>query len=79
VCKELSINIPKQLKLICFSNLQTAPLLNPSLTTIQQPAFNMGEQAALILFKHLDKKRTSITNEHVILKSTLVVRDSTKK
>jgi len=79
VCKELAINIPKQLKLICFSNLQTAPLLNPSLTTIQQPAFNMGEQAALILFKHLDKKRTSIPNEHVILKSTLVVRDSTKK
>ncbi len=33
-----SLNIPKDVKIISFSNLQTASLLNPSLSTITQPA-----------------------------------------
>ena len=79
VCKELKIKIPQQVKVLCFSNLRTASLLNPSLTTVTQPAFEMGKAAATILFKYLDKKRTLITNETIVLKSELVVRDSTKK
>ncbi len=77
VCKELSINIPKKLKVITFSNLSTADLLNPSMTTITQPAFEIGKQAATALFKHLDKKRLAIPNEEVIMKSVLHVRHST--
>jgi LacI family transcriptional regulator len=79
VCNELKIKIPETVKVICFSNLRTAPLLNPSLTTISQPAFEMGSQAAAILFKYLDKKRTIITNENIVIKSELVKRSSTKK
>jgi LacI family transcriptional regulator len=76
-CNELDLNIPKDVKVICFANLRTAPLLNPSLTTITQPAFEMGKQAATILFKNLDKKRTLITNENIVLKSELIKREST--
>ena len=77
VCKELTINIPRKLKVITFSNLSTADLLNPSMTTITQPAFEIGKQAATALFKHLDKKRFAIPNEEVIMKSVLHVRHST--
>ena len=77
VCKELNINIPKKLKVITFSNLSTADLLNPSMTTITQPAFEIGKQAATALFKHLDKKRLAIPDEEVIMKSVLHVRHST--
>ena len=77
VCKELTIHIPRKLKVITFSNLSTADLLNPSLTTITQPAFEIGKQAATALFKHLDKKRLAIPNEEVIMKSVLHVRHST--
>lgn len=76
-CNELNLSIPKDVKVICFANLRTAPLLNPSLTTITQPAFEMGKQAAAILFKNLDKKRTLITNENIVLKSELIKREST--
>ncbi len=78
VCNDLHISIPDEIKVICFSNLRTAPLLNPSLTTITQPAFEMGKHAATILFKNLDKKRTLITNENIVLKSELIKRDSTR-
>ncbi len=77
-CKELNINIPNDLKIISYSNLDTAPLLNPSLSTITQPAFEIGQEAASILFKILDKKWFE-PNETRILKSTIIQRESTSK
>jgi LacI family transcriptional regulator len=77
VCNDLKLKIPQQIKVISFSNLRTAPLLNPSLTTITQPAFEMGKQAASVLFKNLDKKRMLIPNENIIIKSELTKRNST--
>ncbi|HZX59783.1 MAG TPA: LacI family DNA-binding transcriptional regulator, partial [Mucilaginibacter sp.] len=55
-CRELNLNIPDDLKLISFSNLEYAQLLNPSLTTVNQPAFEIGVEAATILFKILNKR-----------------------
>lgn len=77
VCIELAIKIPEQLKVICFSNLPTAHILNPPLTTVVQPAFEMGKTAATILFKAIEKKGYSIKNESVVLPSELLVRKST--
>lgn len=79
VCNDLQLNIPGDVKIISFSNLTTAPLLNPSLTSVIQPAFEMGKQAATILFKHLGKKITHIPNENIMIRSELVKRNSTKK
>ena len=78
VCKELNINIPKDLKVICFSNLETASLLSPSLSTITQPAYNIGKTAAEVMFKYLDKNKTYIPNENIILQSTLHIRESSQ-
>jgi LacI family transcriptional regulator len=76
VCNELGLNIPDDLKIISFSNLSTAPLLNPSLSTITQPAFEIGREAAGFLFKILDQKPFD-TDEIPKLKSILIKRDST--
>ncbi|HUS01809.1 MAG TPA: LacI family DNA-binding transcriptional regulator [Chitinophagaceae bacterium] len=78
VCKDLHISIPGNIKIISFSNLTTAPLLSPSLTTVTQPAFNMGKEAATILFQLL-KKNSFILKKNIILSSSLIKRDSTKK
>jgi LacI family transcriptional regulator len=77
-CSELSISIPDELKIVSYSNIDTAPFLNPSLTTIEQPAFEIGQEAASILFKILEKKGGG-QNGTYILKSTLSIRDSTGK
>ncbi|WP_184543190.1 LacI family DNA-binding transcriptional regulator [Mucilaginibacter sp. FT3.2] len=75
-CRDLKLNIPRDVKLISFSNLKTAPLLNPSLSTITQPAFEMGKEAASILFKILNKKYFE-PNETLVLKSVIIKREST--
>ena len=77
VCEQLKLSIPKNVKIIGFSNLQTAAFLNPSLTTITQPAFEIGREAASILFKLIEKKGYDYIVEKTILESVLIERNST--
>lgn len=77
VCHQSGLSIPRDVKVIAFSHLDIASLLNPSLTTITQPAFEMGKTAATLLFKSLEKKN-EVKKENIILKSQLIERDSTK-
>jgi LacI family transcriptional regulator len=76
-CKELQLSIPEDVKVISFSNLSAAPILNPSLTTITQPAFEMGKAAANTLFKALEKKNGILYDENRVIPSELIIRGST--
>ncbi|TKC06678.1 LacI family transcriptional regulator [Pedobacter polaris] len=75
-CKDLEMKVPEELKIVCFSNLEIATILNPSLTTITQPAFEMGKMAATLLFKALENRNFSLVKEDFMIQSALVVRDS---
>jgi LacI family transcriptional regulator len=77
VCHTIGLSIPKEVKVIAFSHLDIASLLNPSLTTITQPAFEMGRTAAMLLFKSLDKK-VDLKKETIVLNSELIERGSTR-
>jgi LacI family transcriptional regulator len=79
VCERLDIKIPQQIKIVGFSNLEVSSLLNPSLTTITQPAYEIGKQAALQLFRFIDKKDHAGAYEKIVLRSTLIPRGSTKR
>ncbi|HMK05732.1 MAG TPA: substrate-binding domain-containing protein [Ferruginibacter sp.] len=76
---DIEPKIPGDLKVIGFSNLVTADLLNPPLTSITQPANGIGVAAASQLFKYLDKKKIQIPNENIIIKSRLMARGSTSQ
>jgi LacI family transcriptional regulator len=78
ICKELGLSIPHDVKVIAFSNLQIASLLNPSLTTITQPAFEIGKMAATLLFRALEKPNFKLTEERVVIPSVLIERESTR-
>ena len=78
VCYELGLRIPEDVKVISFSNLATAALLAPSLTTITQPAFAIGKEAATSLFQIL-KNNKGLIRRNIVLASTLVARASTRK
>ena len=78
ICQELGINVPKELKVISYSNLKTNNILISSLTTITQPAYDIGREAASELFKMMDKKEYASVNKEIILASTLIIRNSTK-
>jgi LacI family transcriptional regulator len=77
-CEELNLSIPGDLQVISFSNLETAAYLNPPLTTITQPAFEIGKIAAEALMKSLKQKSSIAVKEEIIIPSRLVIRKSTK-
>jgi len=76
VCKDIKLKIPKQLKVISFSNLRTASLLSPSLSTITQPAFEIGKESAELLFRMIKKNNLGNRVDDKVLKSTLIERES---
>jgi len=77
ICQETGIIIPNHLKIVAFSTIEIASILNPSLTTITQPAFEIGMTAAEYLFKGIEQKNFSLGQQTIILPSKLVKRQST--
>jgi LacI family transcriptional regulator len=78
-CEALHLSIPNDIQIISFSNLETAAFLNPSLTTITQPAYEIGREAALALFEALDSKTATVPDRQIIIPSQLIQRRSTSK
>lgn len=76
VCNDMHISIPEDLKVVSFSSLQIAPLLCPALSTITQPAYEMGIKAATLMFDALEKKNQPMVKKDIVLKSRLFIRKS---
>ena len=78
-CQHEAISIPKQVGLVGFSNLDLTDLLAPSLTVVNQPAYEMGRIAAELLIKQIESKRPIKEFEDVVLATELHQRASSEK
>lgn len=76
-CKNVGRLIPNDVKIIGFSNLSVASLLDPAMTTITQPAYEIGREAAKILLRAIEKRKPILPSQSVTLKSELFARRST--
>lgn len=54
--RDCNISVPNQLKIIGLDGIQLSRYTNPRLSTIAQPAYLMGEEAAKMLISHIEKK-----------------------
>lgn len=77
ICRELELSIPEDVKVISFSNLASVSILNPALTTVTQPAFEMGKVASTILIKSIENKNFVLKNENIVIPSDFYIRAST--
>ncbi|ANI89824.1 LacI family transcriptional regulator [Arachidicoccus ginsenosidimutans] len=76
VCADEKISIPGEVKIIGYSNLSIADILNPSFSTITQPAEAQGTKAAEILFDIL--KHKPLAQKDFVLVSHIIHRKSTE-
>ena len=77
LCKKLNIEIPKDLSIIGYDNIQLSSLIEPKLTTMDQNMYLLGTNAASLI-----KDKIDCNNEYskrIILNNTLVERDTVKK
>ena len=77
--KEKNILMPNDVAFIGFTNLKVAYLLDPSLSTVVQPAFEIGQAAAELLLDSIEKKQTNGEQFRAIkIPTELVIRNSSK-
>jgi LacI family transcriptional regulator len=79
VLNSLEIKVPDDIGLVGFSNSPLGELMNPSLSAVKQPAFEMGQTATELLIKLIESKRAVTEFETIVLQTEIIVRDSSAK
>ena len=73
------VKVPQDISIVGFSNWFMSSVISPSLTTINQPGFEMGKKAFKQLYKEIkaSKKNLSIIPKTITLETSLIKREST--
>ena len=74
-CRTQGLNVPGQMSVIGFNNVPWTELVTPALTTVAQPAYEVGASAAALLHQRI--QQPNLSPQHRILDCRLVVRDTT--
>lgn len=73
--KEAGLKVPDDIAVVGFADLDAASIVAPSLTTIRQPAYEMGKMSAQILLEDI-YKQTPTYDQKIILDTQLIIRES---
>ena len=76
--KQKGIKIPKKIAVVGFNNDPISEVIEPSLTTVNQPGFEMGKIATDILIKQINTKLEDRIDESKILTPELIIRYSSE-
>ena len=76
---EYGKSIPVDFGVVGFSNWQFTALTSPSISTIEQPGYEMGQHAAELLINEIESDAEKIDFQSLKLPTRLIVRESSKK
>ncbi len=74
--KEAGLIIPDDVAIVGFSNNKITSLVEPSMTTVNQPSFEMGKKAAEILIELIENHDGKNSNKTIVLDTELIIRSS---
>lgn len=74
-CQKLNLRVPEDVAIIGFDNIDITTMVTPSLTTIEQPSYQIGYQASELLIEKI--KYPSKDPKQIILDTELIIRGST--
>lgn len=79
--KEMGLKIPDDISILGFDDPDWNKILDPPLTAVSQPVYNIGSIAAEMLINKIEGKEESINKKPLIitLKTNLIIRSSTQK
>ena len=73
--KNLGIRVPEDLSVIGVDNVEASRMTHPTITTIAQPGFQMGQQACSILVEKISNPE--LPDRRIFLNTELIIREST--
>lgn len=77
--REHGKSTPGDFGVVGFSNWQFTGLTSPSISTIEQPGYEMGQNAADLLIDEIESKSDLIEFQSIKLPTRLIVRESSKR
>lgn len=77
--KEKGLRIPEDIAFVGFNNDPVSHVIEPNLSTINYPGYEMGEVAARHLINHLNGVSPIHNTNTIILRSDLIIRASSLK
>jgi LacI family transcriptional regulator len=77
--KEHGVDIPGEVAVIGFANELFTSLLEPSLTSIDQHAQQMGQFAAQIFLEETAEHKKELDKKVRVINPDLIIRQSSKK
>ena len=75
--KQYNVKVPEDIAVVGFSNSFNSTIIEPNLTTIDQPGNKMGETAVKYLIEEIEND--SLSYKTIELRTSLIVRESTFK
>jgi LacI family transcriptional regulator len=76
--KEAGLRVPQDLAFVGFANEPFGSIINPTLSSVDQHALEMGRQAATLLIQEIENKTKSFIPRKIVLDPLLIVRQSTQ-
>nr|WKN35740.1 LacI family DNA-binding transcriptional regulator [Tunicatimonas sp. TK19036] len=76
--KQKGISIPRDLAIVGFNDDPISSIIEPGLTTVAHPAFDMGKIAAQQVLKNRDHKNI-VQSQTIVLKTELIIRNSSRR
>lgn len=76
--EKMGHQVPKDIAVVGFDDIQIASLLKPSLTTIRQPTYDVGAIAVRLVIERIQGIAPEI-RQKIVLPGELVIRESTMK
>lgn len=73
--KEVGVKVPEDMALIGYDDPEWADIVDPPLTTVSQPAYEQGVQAAKLMLSHI-KEGQPKDQEIIYLNPSLIIRRS---
>lgn len=77
--KAMGYKVPKDISIVGFTDGLVSAITDPLLTTVSQHGFEIGKKATEILIKRINDECESSNPITEVVKTDLVVRDSTRK
>ncbi|MFC5863096.1 LacI family DNA-binding transcriptional regulator [Acidicapsa dinghuensis] len=74
---EAGLNVPGDVSVVGFDDIQSAAFCTPSLTTVRQPLNEMGMRGARILLERIANPDNAELTAEVVIEPELVIREST--
>ncbi|ULQ60797.1 substrate-binding domain-containing protein [Brucepastera parasyntrophica] len=74
-CTRMGLNVPRDVMVSGFDNVNISFMTSPTITTVKQPKFQLGFSSCELLIQHIANPESTVRS--ILLETELIVREST--